>query len=533
MIASLKSVLTRAYQDESGQTLPFMALCIVLFLGMAGLTVDVGHAYVAYRELQTSTDAAALAAGYEMASSTATTTLIQNAATSYSSATVGSIVGINTNSSLLPSVGITTTPECLSSVTWVACGATVAGNYNAVKVVQTMTAPTVFMRALNVFGIKTAGSIPLSTVAVASMRGAANTQYNVALVIDTTGSSGNTDTDKNCTVAGNTGTELQCALQGAQVLLNSLTPCNPGSTGASCNGAFDTVALFTFPNVTYTSAAGDVTCTTTKPSTVAYSVPSTTSTTYAPSGSNPTYEVTFGAGSPPSTTGFLDSYSATNGYNGGLATTSPLGIALGQDKGTNCTGMQTTTQGEGTYLAGAVYAAMGALIAAQKANPGSQNALIVLSDGDAPGNNKGINGQSAFTDTTGKAVTMNNTGSSVGTYPSQYDECAQAVTAAKTATAAGINVYTVAYNAPTSGGCANDVYSKTISPTTGANPNGTGIQPCTELQNMASTSADFYSDATTANGGACTSSANPNLTLNQVFTNIPLNFTRARLIPAS
>ena len=146
MTSSLRSALTRAARDESGQTLPFMAMCIILFLGMAGLTVDIGHAYVAYQELQASTDAAALAAGYEMASSTATVTSIQNAATSYSSATANSIVGINTDSGMLPSVGITTTPECLKTVTWVACGATVAGNYNAVQVVQTMTAPTFFMK---------------------------------------------------------------------------------------------------------------------------------------------------------------------------------------------------------------------------------------------------------------------------------------------------------------------------------------------------------------------------------------------------
>jgi predicted secreted Zn-dependent protease len=43
--------------------------------------------------------------------------------------------------------------------------------------------------------------------------------------------------------------------------------------------------------------------------------------------------------------------------------------------------------------------------------------------------------------------------------------------------------------------------------------------------------ANFYSDATTKNGGGCTSSANPNLTLNQVFTQVATSFTTARLIP--
>jgi hypothetical protein len=210
-------------------------------------------------------------------------------------------------------------------------------------------------------------------------------------------------------------------------------------------------------------------------------------------------------------------------------TTSPWGIALGLDSGKNCTGLQSTG-GQGTYLAGAVYAAMGALVAAQKANPGSQSAMIILTDGDAPGTTL----QTGFLTTTGSAATLNDTvGSSLGTYPSLYDQCEQAVKAAKAATDAGITVYTVAYNSPTSGGCSSDAYASKINTSTGANPNGTGIQPCTELQQMASTAADFYSDATTADGGSCTSSANPNLTLNQVFVNIPLNFTRARLIPAS
>ncbi len=271
-----------------------------------------------------------------------------------------------------------------------------------------MTAPTVFMKALNAFGIKTAGSIPITTVGVASMRGAANTQYNVALVVDTTSSSGDTDTDKNCTVNGKTGTELQCAMQGAQVLLNSLTPCNQGSTSSSCNGAFDTVALFTFPNVSYNTVAGDYSCTTTTPKSVQYSVPSispSTPTTYSPSGTQPTYEVTFGAGSPASTTGFLDDYSTTNGYNGGMNTTSPWGIALGLDNGSNCSGLQSTG-GQGTYLAGAVYAAMGALVAAQKANPGSQSAMIILTDGDAPGTVSGsYPSPASYTTATGGTAT--------------------------------------------------------------------------------------------------------------------------------
>ena len=44
----------------------FLAFVVVLFLGMAGLTIDLGHAYVCHRELQASTDAATLAGAYAM-----------------------------------------------------------------------------------------------------------------------------------------------------------------------------------------------------------------------------------------------------------------------------------------------------------------------------------------------------------------------------------------------------------------------------------------------------------------------------------
>ena len=45
----------RIIKDQSGQILPWMVFLNVLFLGAAGITLDLGHAYVCYRELQAST----------------------------------------------------------------------------------------------------------------------------------------------------------------------------------------------------------------------------------------------------------------------------------------------------------------------------------------------------------------------------------------------------------------------------------------------------------------------------------------------
>ena len=78
--------------------------------------------------------------------------------------------------------------------------------------------------------------------------------------------------------------------------------------------------------------------------------------------------------------------------------------------------------GENTYYAGAIYAAASSLQAMQAANPGSQNALIILSDGDATADSKAGN-----IVPTGSLKLTNN-----GVYPSYLDQCAQGIAAANT-----------------------------------------------------------------------------------------------------
>ena len=57
----LKSKPERKRRDESGQALILFALGLAVLLGMAALTIDVGLAYVARRDMQNAADAAALA----------------------------------------------------------------------------------------------------------------------------------------------------------------------------------------------------------------------------------------------------------------------------------------------------------------------------------------------------------------------------------------------------------------------------------------------------------------------------------------
>ena len=60
-------------------------LLSTLILGATGLTIDLGHAYVCYRQLQSSTDAAALAGAYAMTISGATPTSVKGEVNAFSS----------------------------------------------------------------------------------------------------------------------------------------------------------------------------------------------------------------------------------------------------------------------------------------------------------------------------------------------------------------------------------------------------------------------------------------------------------------
>jgi Putative Flp pilus-assembly TadE/G-like len=470
----------RIIKDQSGQILPWMVFLNVLFLGAAGLTLDLGHAYVCYRELQASTDAAALAGAYEMSSSTATSTSVKAAVTSYSSMSTGANADAN-----LPSPTINTTLSCLTTVTneGVLCSSSTTGD-NAIVVTQTATVPTLFIRALGVFGINATKSLTLSATSTAAMRGATNSQENVAIVIDTTASMASSDSDASC---GNT--RIYCALQGVQTLLQELTPCTASSTSTSCTG-YDGVSLFTFPNIQANQASDDTTCPTSNPNIPSYYTPTPGATWVAPTGSNPTYQVS----------GYLTNYISTNKPGGSLNTSSALAIAAGASPSSSCKGLQTPG-GDGTYYAGAIYAALSSLAAQHTANPSSKNALIILSDGDA-----------SSTKITG--------GTHAGlVYGSLDDQCQQAIAAAKTADS-NTTVYTIAYGAANSG-CSTD--------TSGALK---GLTPCQAMHDMATSAATFYSDATASqNNGQCTSSSNPNLTLNQIFSSVESTFTVARLIP--
>lgn len=489
-----RSFIARCLRDESGQMLPWMAFLIVAICGMGGLSIDLGRAYGCYHELQASTDAATIAGAYAMSLPNATSGKVTTAVNAYSSYTGG--YNVNPN---LPGVAApTVTLKCLTSV-GIPCSASSTSN-NAIQVQQTFNMPTVFIRALTVFGVSAASSLPITTTSTAAMRGATNAPYNIAVIIDTTHSMTNNDNDPAC--GGHP--RIYCALQGVRILLQSLSPCPPSGTCTTCTPTstagsctpFDQVSFFIYPNIQANTASHDYTCSGLATS-LAYSLPSTSATSYGPTGTSATYQV--------SGANYLSDYSSTNTANAPLNSSSYLTIESGGKSG--CAGLPgagtSPFTGQGTYFAGAIYAAQASLTAAQSARSGSQNALIILSDGDADSSN--ISGA------TSQKTTV--------VYGSQYNQCQQAIAAALAAKNAGTAVYSVAYGAASSG-CSSD-------------QGGTqaGLSPCSTMRQLASAPGNFYSDSgATQNTGQCTAPGMP-ADLNGIFTDIGLSFTNARLIP--
>jgi len=371
------------------------------------------------------------------------------------------------------------------------------GGNNALRVVQTAVVPTMFIQVLHVFGIKSADTLTLTAISTAAMKGSTPTQYNVAMVVDTTASMSSNDSDADCN-----NTRIFCALEGVQTMLQDLSPCGPGATASNCKTPFDQVALFTFPPVQAQTAVDDTTCPTSNPTIVPYTAPAYTTSYKTPTGTSTSYQIT----------GYLDNYSSTNQVGGALNTSSGLTIATGGGVGTKnhpCSGMQVPG-GDGTYYASVIYQALSSLEVQQSQNPGSYNALIILSDGDANAVSSKITGSGSL---------------SGPTYGSAQDECAQAVAAAQSAKSmTNTTVYSISYGSPLTG-CSTDAYNKTT------NPLGTNITPCQTMQEMASAPGDFYADADTQNTSACQSTVNNGLSLDQIFKSLSGKFTNARLIP--
>lgn len=468
----IKDSLLGRLKGRRGQVLIFVTLWIPVLFGVTALVVDMGFIYYYQNELNASTQAAALAGGAAMSQTGATVSSTTSVVQSFSSTS-----GNNNSYGNLPNVSlISGYPKfkCLSTLTTL-YGIQCYGpsSSNAIQVAQQVKMPLLFFR---MFGGQTA---TLTAVATASMKGAEPAPYNVAIVIDSTHSMNDTDSDSNCS-----STRISCALAGARVLLQGLSPCYSsqsncgGATNGNVSNSVDRVSLLTFPPVSSTTAKDDYNCGSTTPTIVKYATPFPATSTYQ-------------------IVDFSSDY-RTSDSTTTLSSSSNIVAAIGGKSG--CTGLQAIG-GVGTYYAQAIYAAQSYLVTEQGKFPTSQNVMIILGDGNV---------SSSSSDMPGASTTS-------GTYMSSVQECHQAVTAAQAATAAGTKVYSVAYGAEASG-CSTDTKP--------------AITPCQTMQQMASSSSYFYSDYTATGGSsACISAAQPITGLNQIFTTILTDLKTVKLIP--
>ena len=502
----------RTCQDQRGQVLPWMAFMMLLFVGIGAFVLDIGHAFYCYRELQSASDAAALAGALQLNTNNTLTT-----ATSYS-ATAGSqnvypALSINGSNSVSMVPGYPVL-KCLSTIKSMGIGCTAPNYANAIQVKEQAVIPTFFAR---VFGM---GQMTISTTSTAAISGAKSQPYNVAVIIDTTASMKTVDT--NCDGGAE---RVICAEMGVQTLLQNLYPCSSllgcGSiTNGVSQNALDSVAIFTFPPVTNGTASNDFNCSGSNPTIVPYTLPDIGATSYSPTGSNMgNYQIT------PFESDYKSSDSSTT-----LVGSSNISMTVGggtTTSGASCPGMQAPG-GDGTYYAGVIYAAQAALIAqaasetAANANANPQNIMIILTDGEANASASKMNAST----TSGTAIATTNTfpgggaTSSLTNYPSPFDQCQQAVAAANYAKAQGTIVYAVAYGSESSG-CTTD--------SSGPQAN---ITPCQVMSEMASGPQYFYSDYTqSGSGSTCVSTGTQVSDMNDIFQQISANFLYARLIP--
>ena len=250
----------------------------------------------------------------------------------------------------------------------------------------------------------------------------------------------------------------------------------------------DRVALYTFPGLSSSSQAQyEYDCSSSaKPTLSAYNEPAGFAIGSAPT-DPPHYQVV----------GYSSDYRTSDGTQT-LNPNSNLVKAVNGVSG--CTGL-TAIGGYGTYYAGVVYTAAYDLYQQLGQNPGTQNVVVILSDGDA----------------SAAAKAMPYASTTSGTLASTVSQCQQAVTLAQEMYQYGLaKVYTVAYGAAASG-CSTDT---------------NGLTPCQVMQNMASLPQYFYSDYTATGGSStCISASHPTTNLNQIFAQIASSLSASRLIP--
>ena len=548
MNRTLSRQIRKLLRSQRGQSVVMVAITVTAILTMAVSSAEVGHVYYAYRQLVSSTNAATLAGAQAMSdalfstsSSGAYTAEVTGAVKQYSSVSGQ----LNASNFLTNDTIATQTLYCSSTMSkapfYVVCqtppGSTTG--YNAITVTQTAKVNLWFG------GLIGMSSMNLSATASAAMKGGSDLPYNLAVIMDTTASMQTTiPGDKDCTTS-----QISCAVQGLEVMLQNMDPCAQETTCSAGTPYVDDVALFVFPAPSTAFSANNYKS--------QYCGLGATSVPYNFVNVTPGTNQNLAMKSTGTDAGayeiipFSDTYKTNDTSN--LAVASALAEAVGYG-GSGCTGL-SAPGGQGTYYAQVIYTAQAALLQQQEtANNGSQNVMIILSDGDATACASGANTAAGGCNSASNIVAENNpncgsTGGSclngTGTkttnpsgyqspnYPSALGECGQAVQAAQLATAAGTQVYTIGFGSETSGCTSDETYTTTAGSTDGAEawPSGPYPRtPCNAIAAMASNVNTFYSD----NSGGCPAltPANADFTsLADIFQAILTGLGKPRIIP--
>jgi hypothetical protein len=515
----MKSLFRRMYHEQDGQVLYLAAGALVVVLGMAALSIDIGYALHAQRELQSCADSAASAGGSAMPNGNVVSpTTVADEYSGY--ATVGGIYNIHHDLNI---TGVTINYTCVTGsvatnlnlppcATYSTLSSTpgCTSGCNAIQVIETAAVPTFFAK---IFGIST---INVTAVASASASGALPIPYHIMMVLDTTNSMGS-GTDTGCTSGSGSYSPEQCAQLGVQVLLNNLAPCASNLASCGSNPAVDDVGMMVFPGTcSQALVSGNcpnaTTLTNTAVSTYAsddFSCPATDPpiTSY---NNNPAYLIE----------GFADNY-RTSDAAAALNYSAPLVESVGAGSwvnaggtvvGSNNCGMPTPG-GEGTFYAGAIISAQQYL--ANNHTTGVQDIMILLSDGNASASSTQMGG------TVNQSVTFSGMN---GKLYSSSAECAQAVAAAH-----------YAKTTTQTDGTATEIYSISYGSETSGCTTGDTLTPCQTMSGIASLPLTqyFFSVPQTIGGKTSTvcTGAVPITTLNQVFTTIAGDLMSSRLIP--
>ena len=188
----------RQARRDRGQILPIVAVALVGLLGICAFSIDVGYAYYAKRQLQSATDAAALAGAQDLPTgSTAISTAI-----AYASAN---------SPSNLPPFTFTYSLQCTATAI-VATGCTASVNPNELVVTGTASTDTSFA---SMFGIKHFNM----TAHANACSPCSSTPVDIVIALDRTGSM--CDTKESGT---NFCTDLDNAKDGVQTMLKLLNP---------------------------------------------------------------------------------------------------------------------------------------------------------------------------------------------------------------------------------------------------------------------------------------------------------------------